>query len=269
MRNIKTYHYPASQTERGVFTLGGNTSVQTWEEQEIIALKTLLSKSIPKNFFSPTTNVLDIGAGTGRLPNIIRVKGKWTLVEPDLSRASQAKKNNVFRKDSVITNFFQNILFPPLSFDVVFCMHLAQHVSEDDWENILKKVRRVIKSNGYFILAFTMKNSLFGTYNIQWQKSGEVIMSEVPKLIFNSIANDRSSEILPIKKIDINEMVQQLTKFSLKVVQYEYYSPIFSSRLQRILRWFISNFSVEQQSILLKKLGYSHYFDCVMVAQKI
>lgn len=263
-----TYHYPASKTERGIHMSSDDKNVSILDEREKELITTMLKQTIPQKFFQKSTKILDVGAGTGKLFKTLSVKGKYTLVEPDPKRADLAKKRACLPRDQVIVDFFQNLSFPHESFDLIFCIHLAQHVSEYDWEKILKNISKIIKTNGYFILAFTVKNPLFGTYNLQWTNKKDRTMDEVSQSKFNNIAKKHNPNILPVKKIDINEMINQLSNLSFKVLCYEYYSPIFITRKQKTFQWFLKHLTLDLQNKILKIFRYRYYYDCMMIVKK-
>jgi len=263
-----TYHYPASKTERGIHMSPDDKNVSILDEREKRLMTTMLKQTIPQKFFQPSIKILDVGAGTGKLIKTLSIEGKYTLVEPDPKRADLAKKRVCLTKDQVIVDFFQNISLPSETFDLIFCIHLAQHVSEDDWEKIIKNISKIIKPGGYLVLAFTVKNSLFGTYNLQWTNKNDRTMNKVSRSEFNHIAKKHNPNILPIKKIDIDEMINQLSNLSFKVLRYEYYSPIFITRKQKTLQWFLKRLTSDLQNKILKIVRYRYYYDCIMIVRK-
>ncbi|WP_438710628.1 class I SAM-dependent methyltransferase [Aquimarina muelleri] len=89
--------------------------------------------------------VLDIGAGTGDFLNTAKNKG-WKVegVEPN----KQAKE---LAKQKGINLHFTTTDFESQSFDVITMWHVLEHIP--DVENQIKELKRLIKPNGYVIIA--------------------------------------------------------------------------------------------------------------------
>lgn len=89
--------------------------------------------------------VLDIGAGTGDFLNTAKNKG-WKVegVEPNTHAKELAKQKG-------IDLHFTTTDFEPKSFDVITMWHVLEHIP--DIENQIKELKRLIKPNGYVIIA--------------------------------------------------------------------------------------------------------------------
>lgn len=89
--------------------------------------------------------VLDIGAGTGDFLNTAKNKG-WKVegVEPNTHAKELAKQKGV-------DLHFTTTDFEPKSFDVITMWHVLEHIP--DIENQIKELKRLIKPNGYVIIA--------------------------------------------------------------------------------------------------------------------
>ncbi len=89
--------------------------------------------------------ILDIGAGTGDFLNTAKNKG-WKVegVEPNTHAKELAKQKGV-------DLHFTTTDFEPKSFDVITMWHVLEHIP--DIENQIKELKRLIKPNGYVIIA--------------------------------------------------------------------------------------------------------------------
>lgn len=238
-----------------------------WEKTLI---KDLLEKNIPKSFFAKTLHVLDIGAGEGRMVHFFRhLFTRWTLIEPDIKRAATARKR--FRKDKDIVikkDVFANVPLEADMFDVIFCNHVAQHISENEWIRMVKKMNTVLKSPGYAVVAFSVKSSYFSTYNIERMQSGRRDMVSVSQKQFNAMAIAPPPDTLPIKKIALEEMTGQLEQNGFQILHYVYDHPISPHVPDRIVLWLLGVVPTKTTINLLQKIKYPHYLNCVLLAQK-
>jgi len=256
-----------------------NPNIQLKEQVSFIArcdawehtlIKDLLEKNIPKSFFAKTLHVLDIGAGEGRMVHFFgHLFKKWTLIEPDTKRAAVAKKQFQKNKNIVIRrNTFNNVPLKTGSFDVIFCNHVAQHVSENEWLHMVKKMNKVLKSSGYVVIAFCIKNKYFSTYNIERIRSRRRYMVPVSQKQFNAMATAPLPDTLPIKKILLGEMTDLLEQNAFQILQSVYDHPIFPHVQNRILGWLVQCVPIKTTILILQTMKYPHYLNCILLAQK-
>ena len=115
---------------------------------EVIAISKLIEQ-IP---CSRKNNLLEIGAGFGRLAEIYsKLLNKCVLLEPSQKLLNQArerlnkKKNLIFKR-----GVGEKIPFKNQFFDIVLIVRVLHHLSQP--EKTIKEINRVLKLNGYFYL---------------------------------------------------------------------------------------------------------------------
>ena len=126
-------------------------SRQYENEAEKICLRRIF-KLIPKK-----RDLIDIGAGFGRLaPLYASCFDRCFLIDPSEKLLFQAKnfcrkyKNVFFKK-----GFVENMLIPDNSFDVALMVRALHHLKNPG--EVIKKINRIVKPGGYFILEFANK----------------------------------------------------------------------------------------------------------------
>lgn len=94
-------------------------------------------------------NILDIGAGTGRLTNILVQKGaKVTALDISKEILEVLHRKNPLVK--TVVGEAENLPFKDKSFDVIISAFLIVHLK--DLTIFFNEVYRVLKDNGYFLL---------------------------------------------------------------------------------------------------------------------
>ena len=108
---------------------------------------------------SESKQILDIGAGTGDFLNTAKNKG-WKIegVEPNTHAKALARQKG-------IDLHFNTTDFESQSFDVITMWHVLEHIP--DVENQIKELKRLIKPNGYVIIAVPN----FKSYDALYYKS--------------------------------------------------------------------------------------------------
>lgn len=267
---MSKYKYPASDNDRGVFeSQNSNEVVEFWNQIENQNLEKLIARNFSKNAPFKSKKILDIGAGTGRIFDLFGNTGNWTLLEPDESRAQIAKKKVKGKKAKVVVGEFQSMNFPKHSFDIVFCNHLIQHISESDYLDLLKIVKRITKPSGFFVLGFTVKNIFFEKYYLQWNFDNATKMSHVPRDVFNIVAEQKIPNILPIKKIDIDELRADLKELNFSLLDKQFSLPFFSSSLEhKLIDYLYQLIPLGYSHDFLRFVKYKYFYDCIVVAQK-
>jgi len=93
--------------------------------------------------------VLDIGAGTGRLTNILAQKGaKVTALDVSRKMLEVLHRKNLLIK--IIIGDAENLLFKDKSFDLVVSTFLIIHLK--DLTKYFNEVYRILKNDGLFLL---------------------------------------------------------------------------------------------------------------------
>lgn len=104
---------------------------------------------------TPTSKILEIGIGTGRvaLPLVQRGLGLWGV---DLSYAMMVELQKKIEKRNFRVALAQAdavaLPFPRETFDIAYAVHVFHLVA--GWQNALAEVRRVLKAGGSLLLSF-------------------------------------------------------------------------------------------------------------------
>ncbi len=182
---------------------------QYWEKRryehlsEESALRTLIKRISPKM----RQNILDIGAGFGRLTHVYADKfNHCVLLDPSKKLLSEAKerlriKNNLEFK----LGFGEDIPFKDEKFHTVLMVRVFHHLRFP--EKVAKEVARVLKPGGFFILEFANKanfkakllcllcckyrKEVFGLEPVNRQSQKKSNMSTIPFVNYHPLWIDR------------------------------------------------------------------------------
>lgn len=108
----------------------------------------MAKKAEPILKYKTNGRILDIGCGDGSLLKYLKEKG-WEAYGLDFQEASAryAREN---LKLNVSTGRVEEIAFPEESFDIIILFHVLEHL--DDPSNVLKKVKTLLKKDGYLLI---------------------------------------------------------------------------------------------------------------------
>ena len=105
-----------------------------------------------KQYITPSSSVLDVGAGTGRLTVKLAELG-CSVTAVDISQKMLDRiSNNVDGKVTTIATNAENLPFEDNSFDVVTSLSFLLHFP--NWEVFLKEQARVCKPGGMLVFQF-------------------------------------------------------------------------------------------------------------------
>ena len=216
----KKYSYPAGESERGV--VNADVSLEkNWNALE----KNIIDK-IVLPYISDKKHrdlMIDIGAGEGRYTKEYgKFFKKIISTEPDRKRSKKiTNKSNLPIK--VINKKIEDINLGKNKADVVFCIHVLQHVSDKTYEIMLDKATEALKKNGLLILGFTFRTKYFDEYNISWPGKDKNKFTPVPKEIFNLATEKNLKGILPVKKLDKDKLIRKLERRGFILKEHETY----------------------------------------------
>ncbi len=112
---------------------------------EKIGMWKILCEYLQK-FVSPTSRILDFGAGYCYFINNIKAKEKHAV---DVDKIVTGYAN---REVKVHVGRLENLKFRGGYFDVVFSSNLLEHLTVEEITRALKEVRKILKENGLFII---------------------------------------------------------------------------------------------------------------------
>ena len=135
-------------------------------------LKNIGKKNIKK------LNVLDLGCGGGLICEPIKKLGaKVTGVDFVEDNIKVAKMHAVKNKLNInyLTQDLENLKINE-KFDLIIMFEVLEHL--DNWKNILKEIKKILKINGYIILSTINRNIISNIFAI---KIAENFLQWVPK----------------------------------------------------------------------------------------
>ncbi|MDD4994894.1 MAG: class I SAM-dependent methyltransferase [Patescibacteria group bacterium] len=152
---------------------------------------------IISNFFSDHSGalkMLDVGCGTGMLMKELKKFGVCYGVDNSPLAVNFCKQNFL---ENVDLGDITNIQFPDNFFDVVICLDVLEHVSDDN--KAISELKRVVKKEGIIIIFVPAFNFLWGwadeaghhfrryTYNQIFVKLRSLGLHVVRSSYFNTI----------------------------------------------------------------------------------
>ena len=111
--------------------------------------------------FPEGSSVLEIGFGNGSFLTYSK-KNKWKIcgieINENLVKTAIGCGFDVRHSDNLMA-------FEDDSFDLIVAFDVLEHIPQDTLPNFIKEVRRILKTNGFFIARFPNGDSPFGLSN--------------------------------------------------------------------------------------------------------
>ena len=113
----------------------------------------LLKRYLDASKFVDNKRVLDIGCGTGAGTNLIAEKGAKHVIGVDYSQKAINFANNNFRKSNLTFTKMdaRNLRFPENSFDVILCFELIEHLPDNNHNQFVLNLKKILKNKGICI----------------------------------------------------------------------------------------------------------------------
>ena len=271
VRNSKTkFIYPGANSNRGLVI----NSRMKKEERKWDAIENYVFRRGVLPFLKDSKHnvLLDVGAGTGvYIKKYGHFFKKIIAIEPDPARSAKISEDNKTGKNTTIINdFAENVDLSSNSVDVVFFIHVIQHISEEAENIILKKIEKAINKGGLLVLCFAQETRSHKGYSIVWKDKGDkVYFQKAPSEIFDIVVQKKMPRILPIRRINSKRITQKLKKMGYTIVFKEEYAAYLSSNtLFKAFKALINFLPVQYGHFILKKLKFANFQDCCIVAEK-
>lgn len=119
----------------------------------------------------PDQHILDIGCGTGTL--VVRLKRQYPSAQvvgidpdPKVLRRARTKATRAAVSVQLDKGFADELPYKDKSFDRVFSSFMFHHLNEQERENMLREVLRVLRRGGSFhLLDFVIDNASHGFFD--------------------------------------------------------------------------------------------------------
>ncbi len=220
--NIKNYIYPDVDDALTIYLINKLEPFKGyWEKSERYVLN-IFKKYIQNKIQKENSYFLDAGCGDGRL--LSEFEGFFdniVAIDPDIKRLQMAEET--LKKQGS----FSKISFKPIAigqiddnqkFDVILCGHVIQHVSADNAQLILKKLKSLLKKNGLLAIMTSHSGSIQDKYQKSYFINSEIVEEIISKDEFNSLIYN-NNRVLPIHFFSSRNIAQTLKNLNLKILE--------------------------------------------------
>jgi protein N-terminal methyltransferase len=130
--------------------LGGYESIHTIDIRD----SEQFLKAIQEKRRFPWSSCADCGAGIGRITQALLGKKfqRVDLVEPCAKFVAEAKKNLKEDRFQYFNVGMESFAPPPNSYDVVWIQWVIGHFQDDDFVNLLQRLKQALTENGVIII---------------------------------------------------------------------------------------------------------------------
>ena len=194
---------------------------------EIIAIKAFLDR------IKEISNILEIGAGFGRLtPSYLYRGKKITLLDSSAKLLSLARARLPENKVKVVHSRLETIpeKINRKSVDLVILVRVLHHI--DDIDKCFSIISNVLKNNKYFILEFANKSHKKATA-LEFLRGNLTFLHDIfPKEVSSKKSRGTS---LPFRNYHPDVIKEQLKKNGFRIIEIRSVSNIRSPRLKTII----------------------------------
>lgn len=162
------WEVPVDYYQKGVT---GNILQRLWHRGR---LKSVLEMMGDLKFKGKETKILDTGCASGWfISEVARRFPQYNFFGVDIYEKAIEQARKYYPGISFSCVDAHHLSFPDNSFNMVICMNVLEHVVNP--QQILKEIKRVIKSGGKVIIGMDSENFLFSMSWYLWKKfSGKV-----------------------------------------------------------------------------------------------
>ena len=197
-------------------TLDSVEGVHWWYKNRRFILEREIS------FLSQKTNILDLGSAGGGNTLFLKSLGyKVTSVEFSDYAISLQKSKGI----PVIKADAKNLPFEHDTFDLVLCLDVLEHITEDDL--VIKEIFRVLKPNGNLIISVPQFSSLWSQHDVS---------------------------VNHVRRYEKQELIKKLVLYSFKI-EKTFNAVVFILPLVKILRKFSQGSSLNLPNPFINLLG--------------
>jgi ubiquinone/menaquinone biosynthesis C-methylase UbiE len=129
-----------------------------------------------------THNILDIGSGTGGATKFLEKYGKVTGIEKNNYAISLAKKRGL----KIIKGEAEKLPFKNNNFDLVTIFDVLYHKDVKDVKKAILEIKRVLKQNGYILIADSALNFLKGNHSHSTYEKRRFTAGELVNVLRNN-----------------------------------------------------------------------------------
>jgi glycosyltransferase involved in cell wall biosynthesis/ubiquinone/menaquinone biosynthesis C-methylase UbiE len=124
---------------------------------EMTLVETLIGRALG---LATADRAVDIGCGTGRALDLVRARSPRAIgidLSPGMLRHCRTKHAGAM----LCVGDMLRLPFPAAAFDIATCVGVFDYYDADEIGSALREVKRILKGDGYLIVSFTNKMSLY------------------------------------------------------------------------------------------------------------
>lgn len=123
---------------------------------------------------SPGSRLLDLGSGSGNQAAYFKQYGLDVVMSDATPEMLATARQNVPDTDHLLCQFPGSIPMADNSVDAVFCRHVLQHLSWDDFLNSVAEIGRVVRPTGIVALILPVSETETPIM-VPWEFQGELV----------------------------------------------------------------------------------------------
>lgn len=269
---MKKYKYAFRENAKGVSAKDKQNSVSRADAMERYVFRKqilpLVEDLVNKDL------LIDIGSGEGRYSEYFGNEfNNIIAVEPDEHRFNQTKSQLQKLKNVTCIHGTVSDIPKDQKADLLINIHVLQHIHAKEIEKILDFAGKQIKVGGLFVLAITKKTKIDYSWNIAWEDEEKSYYTKVSSDLFEHITAENLDGILPVKKLELEEVRSNLATRGFKIVKLVEYAPhgfdLKKPVIGIVFNWFYKLLPFGLFLFLASTLKFPRFEDIVIVAKKV